>query len=152
EVSRRQHRLVFPAIAGDRKEAAVVLGELVDDQGGAQPLVGHVAGRRNENPHALWHPAISIPGPKVPLPADDVEIGRRRSWSYLVSMHRERQCDGAAKIRGRIPLQLVGREVEVRDSLEKALHRHLRDQPRHLAAEAEMLAGAETEMTLRAAI
>src|SRR5262249_55243750 len=94
----------------------------------------------------------SIPGPKVPLPADDVEIGRRRSWSYLVSMHRERQCDGAAKIRGRIPLQLVGREVEVRDSLEKALHRHLRDQPRHLAAEAEMLAGAETEMTLRAAI
>src|SRR5216684_2305758 len=63
---------------------------------------------------------------------------------------RERQGDGAAKIRGRIPRQFAGREVELRHPLEKAPHRHLRDQPRHLAAEAEMLASAETEMTLRA--
>src|SRR6266851_7845947 len=66
------------------------------------------------------------------------------------SPHRERQGDGAAKIRGRIPRQFAGREVELRHPLEKAPHRNWRDQPRHLAAEAEMLASAETEMTLRA--
>ena len=40
----------------------------------------------------------------------------------------------------------------VRHALEEAAHGDFGDEPRHLAAEAEMLAGAEAEMALRAAV
>src|SRR3954470_3400498 len=40
----------------------------------------------------------------------------------------------------------------IRHSLKEALHRHPSDQPRHLTAEAEVFADAETEMALGSAI
>src|SRR5882757_7838471 len=64
----------------------------------------------------------------------------------------EWQRNRAAKVRGRIPGELVDGEMIVRHALKKALHGDLGDQPRHLAAQAEMLAGAKAEVTLRPAI
>src|SRR5580658_6024324 len=64
----------------------------------------------------------------------------------------ERQRDGAAEIRGRIPGKLIDGEVVVRYALEKPPHRHFSDHARHLVAQAEMLASAEPEMVSRASI
>src|SRR5437667_1838493 len=65
-------------------------------------------------------------------------------------MHREWQRHRAAKIRGRIPGELVDGEVIFRHAREEPFHCDFGDESRHLAAQAEMLAGAEAEMALRA--
>src|SRR6266508_5546137 len=65
------------------------------------------------------------------------------------SVGREWQRGGTAEIGRRVPRQLVDREVILGHALEEALHRNFGDQPRHLAAQAKMLAGAEAKMPLR---
>src|SRR5262249_20896391 len=70
----------------------------------------------------------------------------------LKSVRYERQGDGAAKIRCRIPNDLIGRKMVFGHAFEKTLHCDRGDEPRHLAAEAEVLAGAKAEMALRPAI
>src|SRR5207245_8567101 len=63
----------------------------------------------------------------------------------------ERQRAGTAKIRRRIPGDLIDLKMVFGHAFEKTLHGDRGDEPRHLAAEAEMLAGAEAEMALRPA-
>src|SRR5215831_7855265 len=70
----------------------------------------------------------------------------RRSVPY------ERQGAGAAKIRRRIPSDRIDRKVVFGHALEKTLHCDRGNEPRHLAAEAEVLAGAKAEMALRVTI
>src|SRR5215475_6409162 len=69
-----------------------------------------------------------------------------------ISANGKWQRHRAAEVGRRIPGELVDGQVIVGHALEKPLHRDLRHQSRHLAAEAEMLAGAKTEMALRAAL
>src|SRR6516162_3444525 len=68
------------------------------------------------------------------------------------SAGRKRQGDRAAEIRRRVPRQRRRGEMVVGNTLEEALHCNLGDEPRHLAAETEMLAGPEAEMPVRAAL
>jgi hypothetical protein len=42
EMPGRQHGLILPAVAVEEEEPTILLRELVDDQGGAQPLGGHI--------------------------------------------------------------------------------------------------------------
>ena len=76
---------------------------------------------------------------------------RRRIRAQL-SPAREWQCRRAAEIRRRIPGDFIDGEVIVRHALQKAPHGDFGDQPRHLAAEAKMLAGTEAQMPLRPAV
>ena len=61
----------------------------------------------------------------------------------------KRQRHRAAEIRRRIPRHLVDGEVIVRDAFQEAAHGDFGDEPRHLRAQTEMLAGAEAEMPKR---
>ena len=71
---------MLPSIALDREVAAVVLRQLVDDEIGAQPLGGDVAGRGDED-RRRWGISRSIGGFIGPsLPA--IVVARKAQSQY----------------------------------------------------------------------
>jgi hypothetical protein len=63
EMTRGEHRLVFPAIGLEREEPVVIGAELVDDELRPQPLLRHVARRGNEELQAPHIPSCSTSRP-----------------------------------------------------------------------------------------
>src|SRR5581483_378366 len=74
---RGEHRLVLPAIRFDGEEPAILVGELVDNQAGAQTLVRNVGWRGYENAQSLRHTGCP--------PVEYSQRLNRRQWAAYVT-------------------------------------------------------------------